>query len=217
MGRVSKATAARRANLNASVKNPRKATVEDVTGMSDADSQFDAMAQLDTVSDSDPGEDYSPTGFHFAFEEDCEEHATERSEDESESSDFDGEVNGQDDITNEAALLTFINVMQQARDAAVEAERRKETGNKRPKRYSKNSARTERRHAQKRAKIAKDGTQSFLTNWLKAQTSESSGTDSSDQSPAESDIEDQQSRLCPGMVVSQIMTYLTIRRLNMWL
>lgn len=70
------------------------------------------MPKLDTVSNSDPGKDYNLTGFHFTFEEDREELATERSEDGSESSALDRQVNGQDDIMNETTLPTFINIMQ---------------------------------------------------------------------------------------------------------
>lgn len=189
MGRHSKVKAARLANLSAlNAKLSPKTAVEDVTGLSDFDDDSpefnDHMPGMDAVSDSDPGEDYCPTGFHFVFEEDHENNDVEGSEmgSDSEPDQECCEVDDdeEDDIRNEATLLTFINVLTQARDAALEAERKKEAGNKRPRRYLKTSKRSHRRHGLKRAKLAKEGKQSFVTDWLTAQ-----GTDSESDEPVE--------------------------------
>lgn len=186
MARRTKAKAARLANLSASnSKQSRKATVEDVTWQSEFDDEApllnNDMPGMDAVSNSDPGEDYSPTGFHFVFEEDRENNGVEGSEVGSDSepdpecSEVDEDE--EDDIRNEATLLTFINVLTQAQDAALEAERKKEAGSKRPRCYMKNSKRSHRRHELKRAKIAEEGKQSFVADWLTARNKETVSND----------------------------------------
>ncbi|KAG1726632.1 uncharacterized protein EDB91DRAFT_1086719 [Suillus paluster] len=98
-----------------------------------------------TVEDISNSEDADYTPPNLDDHNDTETKGSEVSEDE------------EADIKDDAALLTFINVLSMAQEAATEAERAKAKGSKQPKTYTGNS------------KIANEGYQAFISNWLVAQ------------------------------------------------
>jgi hypothetical protein len=79
----------------------------------------------------------------------------------------------EEEIRDNIALLTFSNFLQQAQQTAIKAERKKWGERKRPKRYTKNSARSLRHHAEKRQKLAREG-QKFIPNWFHTKDKSSS-------------------------------------------
>lgn len=186
MGKRSKAAQARLANLSGASQKIPKATVEDVSDSEDLDyfPGSDNMAELETVSDSDDGEinhRMGPDGqtrIYFAFEED--ELSRYGSEDGSDVEGSDLDEEGEADVRDDAGLLTFTNVMQNAQETAAEAERQKREGNKWPRNYARNSSRSHRRFAEKQQKLAADGRQAFISNWLTAQRSVNDAIGTSD-------------------------------------
>jgi len=83
----------------------------------------------------------------------------------SEGSEFD-----EADITDDAALLTFANVLQLAQEAGLEAEQKAQESKKCRKHYKGNSEQSLRWfHANRRA-IAAVGKQGFISSWLTAST-----------------------------------------------
>ena len=138
MTRRSKATVARLNNLNKPA-NPQNPTVEEVFNEEDADFE---------------DEDFLEHGFFFLDE-------GHPPEDESDSSDSDGEEVDEDELTglqNEADIEHFNAILAQAQAMAVKAER--EAAGEKPKRkrhYTGNSTRTKRHHAQKRHELAATG------------------------------------------------------------
>ncbi|KAG1833305.1 hypothetical protein DFJ58DRAFT_847841 [Suillus subalutaceus] len=79
--------------------------------------------------------------------------------------DMEFSVEEEGDIQDEAALLTFSEILFQAQNTAAEGERQRSKGAGRPKHYTGNSTRTLRRHALKRTRIA--GTnQTFISSWM---------------------------------------------------
>ncbi|KAG2109983.1 uncharacterized protein F5147DRAFT_772825 [Suillus discolor] len=108
-------------------------------------------ATVEDISDSEDA-DYTPP--NLDDHDDMESEGSEVSEDE------------EADIKDDAVLLTFINVLSMAQEAATEAERAKAKASKQPKTYTGNSARSHRRFSAKRKKIASEGHQSFISSWL---------------------------------------------------
>lgn len=135
MGRLSKATIARRRNGRA--QNP---TVEDVS--EDEDMNFEEDDLLDE-------------GFFFLDEGDpLDEGSNNFSEDEDEEVDED-EPN---ELQNEAAINHFNAVLREAQDMAVKAEREAAGGKpKRKRHYTRNAPRTKRYHAQMRRELSASG------------------------------------------------------------
>ena len=80
------------------------------------------------------------------------------------------------EIKNDAALLTFSAVLQQAQQTAVAAEKKKWGQRKRPKYYAGNSNCTLWRHALKQRKLESEG-QSFISKWAHAGTKSSASAD----------------------------------------
>lgn len=71
------------------------------------------------------------------------------------------------DIMEISKLEVFAAALEQAQAVATAAEREREKGNKRPKRYAGNSARTKRWHVQKAREFAKNGYPS-ISRWLRS-------------------------------------------------
>jgi hypothetical protein len=105
-------------------------------------------------------------------------------------SDSDWELDENDvvEIKDDAALLTFVAVLQKAQQVAAAAQRRKE-GPQRPRHYTGNSTQTQYRQARRRKELAADG-QKFIRQWL-SQKQETTPTET-DKSSTEVDslIED---------------------------
>ncbi|KAG1895017.1 uncharacterized protein F5891DRAFT_1194680 [Suillus fuscotomentosus] len=94
------------------------------------------------------------------------------SEEESDSSCSDSEddigfsVEEGENVNDEAALLTFSEILFRAQDTAVKGERQRSKDTRRPKHYSGNSTRTLRHHALERKRIAETN-QAFISSWIK--------------------------------------------------
>jgi hypothetical protein len=179
MGQKSKAARARLANLLNRFSKSFKATVEDVFDSED-DMDYFPMPDLDEVSDSESesedGEDNQngekETGpcRDWVFVLDVMDY------DSDEDSDMkNDEMDDEAEIRDDAALLTFSNVLLEAQQIAVTEEIRKRGETKRPRYYKGNLERTKRRHAAKQKKIASEG-QPFISKWFwKHQNNSSNG------------------------------------------
>ncbi|KAG1765350.1 hypothetical protein EDD22DRAFT_845462 [Suillus occidentalis] len=71
-----------------------------------------------------------------------------------------------EDVNDEAALLTFSEILYRAQDTAVKGERQRSKDTRRPNYYSGNSTRTLRCHALERKRIAETN-QTFISSWIK--------------------------------------------------
>ena len=128
MGNKSKATHACLSNLTKAPAKICKATVEECLDSEDSlqTRPDDDMWDLATVSNLSDGreclhEDVSLEAFHIAFE--GEQYLDAESDEED--CEFDEE-----DIADDAQLLTFSNILAQAQAAAVEAEKRADASKK---------------------------------------------------------------------------------------
>ena len=157
MGRRSKASQSRLSNLRNNFTQSHKATIEDA---SDSDEDFDwepTMPELDDVSDSECEEteleaEAVGNAKRFVLDAvDCE---------------FEDELQMEQEIMNDAALLTFSKALHDAQEAAV-AEERKRSKSQRPKHYTWNSARSQCQHAQNRKTLAGTG-QSSIAKWVES-------------------------------------------------
>jgi hypothetical protein len=166
MGTKSKANQARLANLSKRNLRSQKATVEDASDSDDSD--WIPMPEMDEISDSeaedsddknDENTPREPRGEKYLFhvvdydsgdESDLEEEGTE-GDDEAE-------------IENEAALLNFSAALGKAQEIATASARSKEQGAKRPKHYTCNSKRSERRHKRTRKDLVAAG-QPLIESW----------------------------------------------------
>jgi hypothetical protein len=165
MGNRTKAARARLANLSKASAKSHKATVEDCSDTDD----LDYTPDLDTVSNSSDGDDrlheaepsQEPATFYFAFDEEQSPMCSLEEDSESEGSEFD-----EADITDDAALLTFANVLQLAQEAGLVAERKAHESKKRRKCYKGNSERSLHRFRANRKSILAVGKQNFITSWL---------------------------------------------------
>lgn len=177
MERRSKASLARINNLSKASLKSYKATVEDApnseaddTGYTsgpvndDTDSDFDID---DTHSDVEDEELNGIRGQFFALEDDVHSDSDLDSvSGDSDLEDRDLDEDEEAEIQNDAALLTFAAVLQQAQETAAIAENKKYGGRKRAKRYTGNSSRTLRWHAMKWRKLASEG-QCFISKWAR--------------------------------------------------
>jgi hypothetical protein len=175
MGRRSKASLAHINNLSKASLKSYKATVEDApyseaddTGYTsgpvndDTDSNFDID---DTHLDVEDEELNGIRGQFFALEDDVHSDSDLDSvSGDSDLEDRDLDEDEEAEIQNDAALLTFAAMLQQAQETAATAENKKYGGRKRPKRYAGNSSCTLRWHAMKRRKLASEG-QCFISKW----------------------------------------------------
>lgn len=169
MGQKSKAARAHLANLPNCFPKSFKATVEDVFDSED-DTDYIPMPDLDEVSDSE------------SESEDAEDNQNGEKEtgpcrdqvfvldvmdyDSDEDSDMENdEMDDEAEIRDDAALLTFSNVLLEAQQIAVTEERRKWGETKRPRYYKGNSECTKHCHAAKRRKITSEG-QPFISKWF---------------------------------------------------
>ena len=182
MGRRSKASLARLLNLSKAPSRPYKATVEDAPD-SDANGA-DYIMNDDTGSINDACSDKEGDdglngikGRFFILEDDLSDSDLD-SVDGSDLEDMDMDDDEEVEIKNDAALLTFSAVLQQAQQTAVAAEKKK-CQRKRPKYYARNSNCTLRRHALKWRKLESEG-QSFISKWahgVRAGTKSSAAAD----------------------------------------
>jgi hypothetical protein len=145
MGRPSKATKARRNNLQR-LKNHQKSTVEGVSN--DEASYFEDEDLLEHVLDD-----------AFSSEDDSYSDDPDSDDEELEDDELDG-------LMNEAKIEHFNAILFEAQAIAVKAEC--EASGKRTKRkrhYTGNSNRTRQYHAQKRRQLAATG-QKFINSWF---------------------------------------------------
>jgi hypothetical protein len=167
MGNMTKAARARLANLSKAGAKCYKATVEDCSDTDD----LDYTPDLDTVSNSSDGDNrlheeepsQEPEDIYFAFDGEESLACPLEEDSESEGSEFD-----ETDITDDATLLTFANVLRLAQEAGLEAEQKADKAKKRPKCYKGNSKRSLRRFHANREAIAAAGKQGFISSWLTA-------------------------------------------------
>lgn len=173
MGTKSKAARARLANLPNKSSKPYKTTVEDASDSEDDHEWVPSpMPELDEISDSECG---SEDGEDVDWDE--EQDSEQRGkvfvldimdwDSDLEDSDGDGDEEEEEEICNDAALLTFSNVLQQAQEIAAAAERKQRAGKMRPRHYKGNSERTRRRFAATRKKLAANG-QPSIARWFNA-------------------------------------------------
>ena len=163
MGNKTKAARARLANLSKASAKIYKATVEDCSDTDD----LDYTPDLDTLSsdgddrlhEEEPSQE--PGDCHFAFDKGQSLACLPEEDSESEGSEFD-----EADIMDDAALLTFVNVLQLAQEAGLAAEHKANQSKKHGKCYKGNS---ERFCANQKA-IAAMGKQGFISSWLTAST-----------------------------------------------
>jgi len=165
MGTKSKANQARLANL--SKRNPRsqKATVDDASDSDDSD--WIPMPEMDEISDSEaedsddennknkPRESRGKYLFHVVDYD---------SGDESDLGEEGTEGDDEAEIEHEAALLNFSAVLSKAQEIATLSVRSKEQGTKRPKHYTGNSKRSQRRHKRTQKDLVAAG-QSLIESW----------------------------------------------------
>ena len=167
MGTKSKANQARLANLSKRNPGSQKATVEDASDSDDSD--WIPMPEMDEISDSEAEDSddendaentpREPRGEKYLF------HVVDY--DSGDESDLDEEGTEGDDeaeIENEAALLNFSAALSKAQEIATSSARSKEQGAKRPKHYTHNSKRSERRHKCTRKDLVAVG-QSLIELW----------------------------------------------------
>lgn len=172
MGRRSKASLARLHNLSKAPSRPYKATVEDAPDSDANDADYivndDTGSVNDACSDKEGDDGLNRIkGRFFALEDDLDSDSDLDSVDGSDLEDMDMDDDEEAEIKNDAALLTFSAVLQQAQQTAVAAEKKKWGQRKRPKHYAGNSNRTLRRHALKWRKLESEG-QSFISKWAHA-------------------------------------------------
>jgi hypothetical protein len=160
MPKPSKAYLKRLENLE-KARNAR-ATTEDPTAALTSQQGGDTIENSTEVVDEERFEGELPDML-FVVESDDEEE---------EVSGFQGAIEGE--ISDEAALETFIKTLQDAQKAAQEEELRKNSSNKRPKHYTGNSERTQYRHAARRRILAADGQTQFITSFFQSSKSGSS-------------------------------------------
>jgi hypothetical protein len=180
MGKQSKATQARLKNLSSA---RYRAHVEDLIDSEDSDSDYIPVADANSVRESMDG---ARELFNvFALDDDLSDSDMD--------CDSGTDPDDEEELRSEADLLTFATVMKEAQEVAEEAERQSAVVRpKRKHRYTGNSARTKRHHAQKRRELAAAG-QHFISSFFwkreQAETSE-------DESEIESlDVERRLSRL----------------------
>jgi len=166
MGRRSKASLACINNLLKASLKSYKATVEDAPDSEADDTGYTSgPVNDDTHSDVEDEELNRIWGRFFALKDDV--HLDSDLDSVSGDSDLEDRDLGEDEeaeIQNDAALLTFAAMLQQAQETAATAENKKYGGRKRPKRYAGNSSCTLRWHAMKRRKLASEG-QCFISKW----------------------------------------------------
>jgi hypothetical protein len=172
MGKRSKASLAHLHNLSKAPSRSYKATVEDALDSDANDADYIANNDTGSVNDacSDTEGDNGLNGIKgrfFALEDDLNSDSDLDSVDGSDLEDMDLDDDEEVEIKNDAALLTFSAVLQQAQQTAVAAEKKKWGQRKRPKHYAGNSNRTLRRRALKRRKLESEG-QSFISKWAHA-------------------------------------------------
>jgi hypothetical protein len=160
MGKLSKAAIAHLNNLTKASSKSHRATVEEVP-----DSDVDDIDY--SPEDTEANSLDSICGRFFAPEDNCDDSSSDSdlmsldSELEERDLDEDEEAEIRDDV----ALLTFASILRRAQKVASEAENKKWGERKRSKRYTGNSTRSMRCHAQKRRKLTTNG-QKSIRNWF---------------------------------------------------
>ena len=144
-----------------------KATVENCLDTDD----LDYTPDLDTLSsdgndrlhEEEPSQE--PGDCHFAFHKGQSLPCTPEEDSGSECSEF-----AEADIMDDAALLTFVNVLQLAQEVGFEAERKANQSKKCQKCYKGNSKRSLFWFCANQKAIAAIGKQGFISSWLTAST-----------------------------------------------
>ena len=172
MGRRSKASLARLHNLSKAPSRSYKATVEESPDSDADDTDYivnDGTGSVNDTSSDTEGDDElnGIRGRFFTCEDDLDSDSDLDSVNGSDLEGMDLDDDEEVEIKNDAALLTFSAVLQEAQQTAVAAEKRKWGQRKRPKYYAGNSNRTLQRHALKRRKLESEG-QSFISKWAHA-------------------------------------------------
>jgi hypothetical protein len=175
MGRKSKASLARLANLPKAPQKSFKASVEDVAEFNSDSEDTDFIPfRNHTSSEDDEGEQRLGRirgQFYFLaddFSDDDDDMTDLESVSDSDPEDRELEDEEEDEVRDDAALLNFAAVLKRAQEIAAEAERQNQGERKRPHQYTGNSKRTVRRHAEKRRKLAASG-QKSITDWTEIQ------------------------------------------------
>jgi hypothetical protein len=155
MGRRSKASQSHLTNLQNNFSKSHKATVEDA---SDSDEDFDwepTMPELDDVSDSKCDSDEEMESEEEAAIGNSKTYVLDVVDCE-----FEDELEMEQEIMNDAALLTFSKALHDLQEAAV-AEERKKSETQHPEHYTQSSGRSQRQHAQNQKMLAETGQSSI--------------------------------------------------------
>lgn len=174
MGRRSKASQARLDNLCKASLKSYKATVEDASDSDGDDTGYNPHIETDhddldfdnTIETSQGLENIQ--GRFIFLEDDFDDSDSDLdSVSDSDSEEMELDDDEEVELRDEAALLAFTEVLQKAQIVAADAENKKWGERKRPKRYTRNAARSLRRHVATRQKLANDG-QKFINHFFKA-------------------------------------------------
>jgi hypothetical protein len=172
MGRKSKAQLARLENLKKRAPNDYRVTVEDAT---DSEDEFDDPDYNQTASgtlhessnlerEGSEGDFEEIRGQFILVEDDLSD---DESDLDSEDGDWELDDEEEAEIKDEAALLSFSEVLRTGQELATAAEKLKWGQKKRPRQYTKNSARTFRRRKGLREKLEATGQPSILA-WIQS-------------------------------------------------
>ncbi|KAG1878842.1 hypothetical protein F4604DRAFT_1923521 [Suillus subluteus] len=179
MGVKSKANKARLRNIQSALSRSHKATVEDVSDSEEehyfpkhifrpgatnltAEEESDDDSYVEQLDKGEEDQDNDLQDFINRIDVFRDEDPSSCSDSED---DIEFSMEEEAEIQDEAALLTFSEILFQAQNTASEGERQRSKDTRRPKHYTGNSTRTLQHHALRRKTIA--GTnQTFISSWM---------------------------------------------------